>query len=282
MKIQEIQCKTAIGKCGFPGGGLSINPYVGCGHDCAYCYARFMKRFTGHDVERWGSFVDARMNIAAALTKQLRSKKYLHDQIYIGTVTDPYQPIEKKYRLMRGVLEALENRKNSVSILTKSDLVLRDIDLLKKIPKAEVNMTVNTLDERWKELIEPGSPTIQRRLNAMRQLTEGGIPVIAMMGPYWPFFTDPDTLFLEFKKAGVKHVFSESFNTTGGNWTGVEIVLRKHYPALLLKMQKIFFDGKGFHDFYNVARQKINILSKQYKIPVTAYFDLGHAAKFKK
>jgi hypothetical protein len=102
------------------------------------------------------------------------------------------------------------------------------------------------------------------------------------MGPCWPFFTDVDALFREFKKAGVSHVFSESFNTTGGNWTGVEIVLRKHYPALLLKMQKIFFDENEFHNFYDAVRRKMNVLSKQYKIPVTAYFDLGHAAKSKK
>lgn len=106
MKVREIQCKLAIGKCGFPGGGLAINPYVGCGHACVYCYARFMKRFTGH-TEKWGTFVDARINIADVLKKQLKLSKYKGERIFIGTVTDSYQPIEKKYKLTRNILQVL-------------------------------------------------------------------------------------------------------------------------------------------------------------------------------
>jgi len=280
MKIREIQCKSAIGKCGFPSGGLAINPYVGCGHGCVYCYARFIKRFTGH-TERWGSFVDARINIADILKKQLKSPKYKGERIFIGTVTDPYQPIEKKYELTRSILQVLINYKNPVSILTKSDLVLRDIDLLKKLKNIDVDFTVTTLDERWKKFTEPNSPTIGQRLKAMEKLTKEEITVLAMMGPYWPVFTDPKALFKEFKRVGVKHIFTESFNTVGGNWTGVEKVLKRHYPELLPKIQKTLFDKKKFYEFYNKAQSKIKQLSKKYKIPVTIYFGLGHAAKFK-
>ena len=126
IKVREIECASAIGKCNFPGGGFAINPYVGCAHNCRYCYARFIKRFTGH-AEPWGSFVDVRVNIAGVLEKQLRSKKYSNLQIYIGTVTDPYQPLEEKYRLTRNILETLLNHQNPISILTKSDLVLRAV-----------------------------------------------------------------------------------------------------------------------------------------------------------
>lgn len=189
MKIREIQCKSAIGKCGFPGGGLAINPYVGCGHGCVYCYARFIKRFTGH-TEEWGTFVDARVNIADILKKQLKSPRYKGERIFIGTVTDPYQPIEKKYKLTRDILKVLMDYKNSVSILTKSDLVLRDIDLLKKFKNIDIDFTVTTLDEKWKKFTEPNSPAIRERLKAMEKLTKEGITVLAMMGPYWPVFTD--------------------------------------------------------------------------------------------
>jgi len=102
-----------------------------------------------------------------------------------------------------------------------------------------------------------------------------------MMGPYWPFFTNAKALFREFKKAGASHIFTESFNTTGGNWTGVEKVLKKHYPKFLPEMQEIFFNKKRFYEFYSEAKKKIGQLSKKYKIPVTIYFGLGHAAKFK-
>jgi len=280
MKIKEIECKSAIGKCGFPGGGLAINPYVGCGHSCVYCYARFIKRFTGH-TEEWGTFVDARINIAEILRKQLKSPKYKGECIFIGTVTDPYQPIEEKYKLTRNILQVLMEYKNPVSILTKSDLVLRDIDLLKKFKDIDVDFTITILDEKWKKLVEPNSSSIKQRLNAMKELTKEGITVLAMMGPYWPIFTGPEVLFKEFKRVGVKHIFTESFNTVGGNWTGVEKVLKKHYPKLLPNMRETLFDKKEFYEFYNKAQSKIRQLSNKYKIPVTIYFGLGHAAKFK-
>lgn len=279
IKIREIECKSAIGKCGFPGGGFCVNPYVGCGHSCVYCYSRFMKRFTGH-TEEWGTFIDVKINISKVLEKQLKSPKYRNQQIYIGTVTDPYQPIEKKYKLTREILKVLLNHKNHISILTKSDLVLRDIDLLKKFKEIDVNFTVNTLNEKWKKLVEPNSSAAKQRLRAMEKLTSQGIGVYAMMGPYWPVFTDPETLFKAFKKAGVSRVFTESFNTVGGNWTGVERVLRKYYPQFLSEMRKTLFNKNKFYEFYGKAQREIGQSSKKYKIPTTIYFGLGHAAKF--
>jgi len=279
IKIREIQCKSAIGKCGFPGGGFAINPYVGCGHGCVYCYARFIKRFTGHS-EEWGRFVDARTNIADVLRKQMKSPKYKSQQIYIGTVTDPYQPIEAKYRITRKVLEVLLPD-SAVSILTKSDKVLGDVDLLKHFKKVDVNFTVTSLDEKWVRFTEPGAPSIKQRLAAMKKMSGEGITVYAMMGPYWPFFTDPEEIFKEFRKAGVKKVFTESFNVTGGNFTGVESVLKKHYPEHLAGMKEILFDRKRFYEFYKEAENKVRQASRKYAIPTTIYFGLGHAAKFK-
>lgn len=279
IKVREIECKSAIGKCGFPGGGWAINPYIGCGHNCAYCYARFIKRFTGH-TEAWGSFVDARINIAEVLKKQIKSPKYHEGPIYIGTVTDPYQPAEEKYRLTRGVLEILKDYPIPVSILTKSDLILRDLDLLKKFKKIDVNFTVNSLDEKWKSLTEPYSSTVKERLEAAKKLTSAGVKVFAMMGPYWPYFTDPEKLFLEFKKVDISHVFTESFNTTGGNFVEVEEILRKHYPQLLSKIKGILFNPKRFYEFYSEQEKIVRELSQKYNLPVTIYFGLGHTGKF--
>lgn len=94
-------------------------------------------------------------------------------------------------------------------------------------------------------------------------------------------FTDAEALFKNFKEAGVSHIFTESFNTTGGNWTGVEEVLKKHYPQFLQEIKEILFNKKKFYDFYSGAERRIRDLSKRYQIPVTIYFGLGHAAKFK-
>ncbi len=211
VKIKEINCKSAIGKCGFPGGGFSINPYIGCAHDCRYCYARFMRRFTGHN-EKWGTFVDVRKNIAEILAKEIQSPKFKNEQIYIGTVTDPYQPVEKKYVLTRKILEVLSQYENPVSILTKSDLIVRDLDLLKKFKVVNVNFTINTFDEKWKNYIESSSPSIEVRLCAALALAREGIDVYMMMGPYWPYFTKPEVMFKKFKEIGVTGMFTESLN----------------------------------------------------------------------
>lgn len=281
MKIQEIKCKTVLGKCGFPGGGLSLNPYVGCSHNCQYCYARFMKRFTGHK-EAWGSFVDARINAPEILEKQLKIPRFKSESIYIGTVTDPYQPVEKQYKLTRKILEVLSKSTNSISILTKSNLVTRDIDLLKKNKNVEVNFTINSLYENWARLVEPGSSSVKERIFAAKELSDNGIKVFAMMGPFWPHFTDPEKLFLAFKKIGISHVFSESFNTTGSNWYGVEKILKRYFPKLLPEFKQILFNKERFEEFHIKAKQEIKKYAKQYNLSTTIYFAKGHASKFKK
>lgn len=281
MKVNEIKCKTVIGKCGFPSGGWSINPYVGCEHNCVYCYARFMKRFTNH-TEPWGNFVDVKINAPEILEKQLHSKKYKEGPIFIGTVTDPYQPLEEKYKLTRKLLEILLPYNAPVSILTKSDLVLRDLDLLKKFKSIEVNFTINTLDEKWKKYTEPNSSSVEERLQAAKKLSEENIPVHAMVGPYWPEFTNPDELFTKFKEVGIRKVFSESFNTNGDNFIGVKKVLKESYLDLLSKFEEILFDNVFFEDFYTEAKEKLLTASKKYSIPVEIFFGQGHKRKFKK
>ena len=282
MKIREIQRKSAIGKCGFPGGGWAINPYVGCQHGCVFCYARFIGRFTKHS-EPWGSFVDAKVNIAEVLKKQMKSNKYQKGIIFIGTITDPYQPMENKYQLTKQVLEVLRDfNAEEVNVLTRSVLVLRDIDLLKQIEHngvvvGEVGFSIATMDENWRKLAEPYSSPIKARFEAIKKLSDEGIYVYAMMGPYLPYFTNPEKLFAKFKEVGVKQVFTESLNTIGGNWTGVEKVLKENYPKLLLSMKEILFDPGKFYEFYNLEKEKIEKLSKKYHLPVTIYFERGHA-----
>lgn len=278
MKVNEIKCKSIIGLCGFPSGGWSINPYVGCEHKCCYCYARFMKRFTDH-TEPWGEFVDVKINAPEVLEKQLKSDMYKKGPIFIGTVCDPYQPLEKRYKATRKILEILLPYNAPVSILTKSSLVLEDLDILKKFRDIEINFTVTTLDEKWRKLTEPNSSSTNERLKAAEKLSKENIPVYAMVGPYWPRFTEPDKLFSEFKKAGVKKVFSESFNATGDNFLGVKEVLEKNYPNLFPEFRKIFFETESFENFYNEAEQKLLSASKEHSIPVEVFFGQGHKRK---
>lgn len=284
IKVAEISCKSAIGPCGFPGGGLAINPYIGCEHSCAYCYARFIKRFTGH-TEAWGTFVDVRVNNAKMLRHQMENPKLWNQQIYLSSMTDPYQPIEEKYELTRDILKVLVNYDNPVSIMTKSALVLRDIDLIKQLKDGDVNFTISTINEDWRKVIEPNSSSTDEKLDAIKKLVSEGIKVMVMVGPYWPHFTDIEKMMNEFKKIGVSQVFAESFNSTGGNWTGVEEALVKHFPEILPEMKDIIFDpdligvdDKKFNDFYQSEKEKLEKLSKELNIPATIYFASGHAA----
>ena len=139
--IQTKEVRGIMTKSNLPVGGYSVNPYVGCTHGCRYCYASFMKRFTGHK-EEWGTFLDVKHWPAI-----VNPKKYAGQRVVIGSVTDGYNPEEAKYRRTRKLLEELKDSDAEILICTKSDLVLRDLDLLRQVKKVTVSWSVNTLDE---------------------------------------------------------------------------------------------------------------------------------------
>jgi DNA repair photolyase len=189
MKIKEIFAKAILSKTAIPGFDYCINPYVGCGHACRYCYASFMKRFTGH-LEPWGEFIDVKVNAPDLLKKQLRRAK--QGIVSLSTVTDPYQPIEKKYQLTRKCLEALLEAQFSVSLLTRSPLCLRDIDLFKQFRNIDVGLSITTHDEGIKRIFEPYSPSIHARVETLRVLCQEKISTYAFIGPILPL--DPKQL----------------------------------------------------------------------------------------
>ena len=216
LVVREIQCKSILTKSGIEGVDYAINPYVGCAHGCAYCYAVFMKRFTGHS-EEWGTFVDVKVNAAQVLSRQLKRAK--PGNITFGTVTDAYHHLEAEHGITRECLEVLLDYHFPVSILTKSDLVLRNLDLIKKLEDSEVAFSVNTLDEEVRRRFEPGASPIAARLQALRSLSKAGIPTWAFCGPVLPSITDGesslDALFAELKRAGVGYVLVDSLNLRG-------------------------------------------------------------------
>ena len=189
MKIKEIFAKTILTKTAIPGFDYCVNPYVGCGHGCRYCYAGFMKRFTGHK-EPWGEFVDVKVNAPDLMKKQLRRAKM--GLVAIGTVTDPYQPLERKYRITRRILEALLERQFPVNVLTRSPLCLRDIDLFKRFRDIRVGFSVTTHDEGIRKIFEPGAASIESRVQALTALHQEKIRTYAFIGPILPL--DPEEM----------------------------------------------------------------------------------------
>jgi DNA repair photolyase len=188
MKVREIFAKAILTKTAISSFDYCINPYVGCGHGCRYCYASFMKRFTGH-LEPWGAFVDIKVNAPQLLRKQLKRAK--PGVVALSTVTDPYQPLEKNYRLTRGCLEALLECQFSVNILTRSPLCLRDIDLFRQIKNIAVGFSVTTHDEAVRRIFEPHSPSIQSRVEALRTLRNEKIWTYVFIGPMLPLDPKP-------------------------------------------------------------------------------------------
>lgn len=181
MIITEIKARSIIARSRVY--EYTINPYVGCQHACTYCYARFMRRFTGHK-EPWGQFIDVKINAPELLQKEIKRKT--PGRVWVSGVCDPYQPVERKYRLTRRCLEILIQHDWPVTIQTRSTLVLRDIDLLKLSSIVEVGVTITTADDGIRRLFEPNAPPIEQRARVLGELRSAGVKAFAMVAPMLP------------------------------------------------------------------------------------------------
>jgi DNA repair photolyase len=208
MKTSEITCKYAISPSGLPGYDYALNPYRGCGHGCVYCYAPDIL----WEKREWGTFVDVKRNLPNILSKEVGRKK--KGIVGIGTVTDAYQPVEKRFEVTRHALEQLLKEDFPICIQTKSDLVLRDIDLIKQFSDAEVGFTVAFLDERNRKLFEPKASPIERRIDTLHKLRDEGIRTWAFVGPLLPHVAEEEFLELAGRLAdtGVDHVLVDKLN----------------------------------------------------------------------
>lgn len=181
MIVREIRARSILSRSRVY--EYTINPYAGCQHACTYCYARFMKRFTGHK-EPWGEFVDVKINAPDLLQQEINKKPT--GRVWISGVCDPYQPIEKKYELTKKCLEILIQHDWPITIQTKSPLVLRDIELLRGDSKIEVGFTITTGDDSVRRLFEPNAPSIKARIRALEELHLAGISTFVMIAPMLP------------------------------------------------------------------------------------------------
>jgi DNA repair photolyase len=208
-----------------------------------------MKRFTGHE-EEWGTFVDVKVNAAEVLARQMRRAQ--QGNIASGTVTDPYQPLEERYEITRACLEVLTDYDFPVSILTKSDLVLRDLDLLHCLRDIEVGFTVATLDEKARRVFEPRSSPISARLEALVKLSGAGIRTWAFCGPLLPFLSDSEeqmnALFGELARAGVSYIYVDSMKLSGAIGGRISRVLERHYPDLVEGYRHIAANRRPYHE----------------------------------
>jgi len=213
MKINEIKCKSSLSKSNLPGLDYSLNPYRGCQHNCCYCYVPNVLRIKRED---WGNFVNVKTNIPNVLAKELAKKK--PGIVALSTVTDPYQQVEKKYRLTRYCLEQLLRYDFPVHIQTKSDLILRDIDLISKFSDIEVMFSIGTLNDSERKLLEPFSKPIKNRLEAMKDISELGIKTSVFFGPIYPTIKigDLNKIIDTFDRYGATEIMYDKLNKKPG------------------------------------------------------------------
>ncbi len=229
MMIKEIQAKSILSKSKIY--DYALNAYVGCQHTCVYCYAKFMKRFTGHR-EPWGAFVDVKINAPDLLVGEVMKKK--KGRVWISGVCDAYQLLEKKYMLTGRCLEILIEQGWPVTIQTKSPLVLRDIAILKRSADAEVGFTITTADEKVRRIFEPGAPPVAARVEALGILHAEGIRTFVMVAPLLPH---ADGL-VDMLKGAVDHVLIDRYN-----YHYADRAYKEH--GMQWAMEEDFFSEKG-------------------------------------
>ncbi len=222
MIVKEIKTNNYLTKSNLPSSDYVINPYVGCTHACKYCYASFMKRFTNHP-EAWGEFIDVKMCDKPINLKTIKGKR-----IFLSSVTDCYNELEEKYEITRNILKQLVNAECHLSISTKSSLILRDLDLLRQINDLEVCLSVNTLDEKFKDDMDNGS-SIKDRLMTLKSLHENGIKTILFVSPIFPYITNIFEL-VETTKDYIDEYWFENLNLRGNYKLVILNYIQEKYP----------------------------------------------------
>ncbi len=240
-EVNITHCKTALSESGLES-DYALNPYRGCTHGCIYCYAPFVIK----EEREWGSFVDVKRNIPKILSDELERKE--KGIVRIGSVCDPYQPVEESYELTRLCLQQLSKKDFPVIIQTKSGLVERDIDLLKEMD-ASVGFTITSLDDDFRGRFEPNAPPVSERLSVLKKLNEEDIDTWAFIGPLFPGKNDDiqqlKRLGETLHSLGVEEVYLDKLNMREGIWKKLKDVLDEENLELY---RNIYFEKEDYFE----------------------------------
>lgn len=270
MDFREIQAKSILSPCGIPGIDYVINPYTGCRFGCTYCYASFMGRFLkDKGVKDWGQYVYAKVNAPELLMKELPKLKAKGKglEIFLSSVTDPYQGVEAKYQLTRKCLEIIRDYgfEGAISILTKSNLVLRDIDIFKKLKNVAVGLTVTSYNDSISRYFEKYAPNVTDRFDALETLNKNGIKTYAFIGPLLPHFVafevELEKIFKKLSKIGTKDIFIEHLNLSKYIRTRLIEEMKDTEPEIIGK----FYDSQN-KDYRVILDEQIKKLVSKYQM----------------
>lgn len=233
MNVSEVQVKNLFTKSKLPDADYVCNPYIGCTHKCMYCYAEFMKRFTNHN-EDWGDFIDIKKVSSVKLPKFKEGQTIL-----ISSVTDPYNHLEKKHEATKRILMELIGTKANVEILTKSALVVRDINLIKRFSNIKVGISMNTLDDIFRKDTEPFASSVEDRLNALYKINQEGINTYVFVSPIFPGLCDYESIIKKVHQY-TDYICFENLNLRGSYKTRVLTYIKNTRNDLLPLYNNIY------------------------------------------
>lgn len=265
---EHIECKSALNKVQNMVFGWSLNPYRGCVHACMYCYARANHLHLGlNAAEDFETQLFVKTNFVDVLRRELARPSWKREEVAIGTATDPYQPIEGKYQLTKGAITALADFATPAHIITKSPLVIRDIEELRRLNEragVRVCLTITTLDEKIWKAMEPGTAPPKQRIRALSMLAEGGVPCGIFLAPVMPRLTDSEdgirALMQAAKDAGANFVWSGPLRL-GADIRPIYLsAIEQHFPELLDKYERNYRTADApmpYRDFLRARIHKI-------------------------
>lgn len=259
---KEIEIKDYLTKSNLPNSDYVINPYVGCPHGCKYCYASFMKRFTGHR-EEWGTFIDIKR-----CSKPISKKKLKGKTVFLASVTDCYNPYEEKYCITQSILKQLQDVECTVNISTKSSLILRDVELLEQFKDVSVAISINTLDESFKCDMDNAS-SINARINTLKVLHENGIHTVLFMSPIFPAITEYKEV-IEKSRPFVDEYWFENLNLRGEYKPRILKYINEKYPQYADLYKQIYVDGNK--DYWDELAKEIEVYCTERSIIHTNFF----------
>jgi DNA repair photolyase len=269
----EITCKSAVNRVyGMPYLKWSLNPYGGCVHRCRFCFAVQYRVVADQGTQYdFGTRLFIKTNFVEVLARELRRPGLQGEHITLGTATDPYQPVEGRYRLTRGALDLLREHANPMSLLTKSPMIVRDVDLLAELARvasAEVFFSITTVDlELWRT-VEPGTANPYNRLKAMRTLREAGVPAGVMMAPILPGLTDSE--------ASIEAVAAAARDHNAAHLSAAPLRLAPHvkefymgfigdeYPELLARYERAYPGAYAPPEYRDKLSQRVERIRERY------------------
>ena len=262
---REIEARSVLTKSGIS--DYCVNCYVGCLHGCVYCYARFMKRLTGHE-EPWGRFLDVRVNAPDVLAREVRRKP--PGTVFVSSVCDAYQPAEKRYGLTRQCLKVLIDAGFHPGILTKSKLVTRDFDILAGHDNCDLACTLTTMDEQLRFRLEPGASPTWERIAALEQACSRGIKAAAFLGPFMPALSDTDealhALISAIAPLPLTHFYADKLNPRPGVWNSVVPFLKRYHPDLIDLYRRLFFDQEQYSAYCQDLGHRLRKIAREHGV----------------